>query len=119
MLNIGDPDLDKGLGGASFIGEELFCLNSRLRCECPFLIYNFGRPGGLHFSTEGTFSLIVEVAVFLFLFSAWSFFVGIVSIGGGSGLTVGSMFDVGNTSVGKGSENGDLMFFGKGAKPLT
>lgn len=70
MLNIGEPDLDSGLGGASFIGDELFCLRSLLLCECPFLMYSFGKPGGLDFSTAGTFSLIVEEAVFLFRFSA-------------------------------------------------
>lgn len=71
------------------MGDADFCRSNLLRCECPFLTYNLGNPGGV-FSTcgwaLGGISLMVEEADFLFLFSACSFFVGMVSMGGGSGL---------------------------------
>lgn len=125
ILNNGDPDLDIGLGGVSFIGEADFCLSSRLLCDCPFFTYNLGKPGGTFCTCSGFLGggLSFAVAVFLFLFSAWIFFVGIVSIGGGSGFVISGTscdgVELYDRIEGDGSENGDLMFLGRGAKPRT
>lgn len=125
MLKSGEPDFDTGLGGVSFMGEELFCRSSRLLWDWPFLTYNFGRPGGtlsMYTGGFGGFSRNVDEADFRLRFSAWSFFVGIVSIGGGSGFvdSEGVCVNVELWDVrGEGSENGERMFLGKGANPRT
>lgn len=112
-----------GLGGVSFIGEADFCRNSLLRWVCPFFTYNFGRPGGV-FSTSGAAGFFAGTDEdFRFRFSACNFFVGIVSMGGGSGLvrseTGWEGAELCDVREGEGSENGERMLFGRGAKPRT
>lgn len=125
ILNNGDPDLEMGLGGVSFMGEADFCLNSLLRCECPFLTYSLGKPGGVFCTCSGFLGggLSLTEVDFLFLFSAWSFLVGMVSIGGGSGFVISGTgcegVELCDRMEGDGSEKGDLMFLGRGAKPRT